>query len=92
MEEDEEEEEEDDEDLEQILQDISQFESDSKKFVNLTVNARKMCLPQGSQTRSHQHHEEIYIPPALDSNRTFLDNFPRVKIDTLDEVCLCLSV
>nr|CAD2171818.1 unnamed protein product [Meloidogyne enterolobii] len=55
------------------------------KFVNLPVHGCKMALPEGSTSKSSTLCEEIHIPPPIDNNKKFLANFPRLKIDELDE-------
>jgi hypothetical protein len=60
------------------------------KAVNLSVGGCKMALPEGSRSRSLPLCEEIYIPPPVQSNKQFLASYPRVKVDTLDEVEIIL--
>uniref|UniRef100_A0A914KRM4 Activating signal cointegrator 1 complex subunit 3 n=1 Tax=Meloidogyne incognita TaxID=6306 RepID=A0A914KRM4_MELIC len=56
------------------------------KFVNLPVHGCRMALPEGSTSKSSTLCEEIHIPPPIDNNKKFLANFPRLKIDELDEL------
>jgi len=89
---DEKEEEEEEAILSQILNEQQQnskqnnyFECQTK-FVNLPVHGCRMALPEGSTSKSSTLCEEIHIPPPIDNNKKFLANFPRLKIDELDEV------
>lgn len=82
------EESESDDEEEEYEEETHEFQSEKglNKSVNLTIGARKMALPEGSISRSHSLYEEIYIPPLVNNNKQFLDNFPRVSVDTLDAV------
>uniref|UniRef100_A0A183BX09 Helicase ATP-binding domain-containing protein n=1 Tax=Globodera pallida TaxID=36090 RepID=A0A183BX09_GLOPA len=49
------------------------------------VGETKMALPEGSTSRRMEHCDELFIPALGAGNKAFLDNFPRIRIDTMDE-------
>uniref|UniRef100_A0A914I9P9 Activating signal cointegrator 1 complex subunit 3 n=2 Tax=Globodera TaxID=31242 RepID=A0A914I9P9_GLORO len=59
--------------------------SEGHKTVNVRVGETKMALPEGSTSRRMEHCDELFIPALGAGNKAFLDNFPRIRIDTMDE-------
>ncbi|KAL3084609.1 hypothetical protein niasHT_035608 [Heterodera trifolii] len=63
-----------------------QSTSGQPKTVNVRVGVTKMALPEGSTSRKMEHWDEIFIPALGAGNKAFLNSFPRIRIDTMDEL------